>query len=160
MSTFFLRYHRCHKCNQVSYNSEGTSKHTVFWSKMTRDPQRVNNSLIDSLCFSYGHRAHFRMKSFESWVLQTLQQVHTQHHHLLADGSNESSTCCLRHGEREVRRKGEEVEGTVIKAQIGYSSAVLDTRGTLCVISLEAHMKSIQGVIGMSEQVTSQTRKL
>ncbi len=59
-----------------------------------------------------------------------------------------------------MRRKGEEVEGTVIKAQIGYSSAVLDARGTLCVISLEAHMKSIQGVIGMSEQVTSQTRKL
>ncbi len=54
-----------------------------------------------------------------------------------------------------MRRKGEEVEGTVIKAQIGYSSAVLDARGTLCVISLEAHMKSIQGVIGMSEQVTS-----
>ncbi len=27
--------------------------------------------------------------------------------------------------------------------------------GTLCVISLEAHVKSIQGEIGMSERVTS-----
>ncbi len=32
--------------------------------------------------------------------------------------------------------------------------------GTLCVICLEVHVKSIQGVIGTSERVTSQTRKL
>ncbi len=33
-------------------------------------------------------------------------------------------------------------------------------RGMLCVISLEAHVKSIQGVIGTSERVTLWTRKL
>lgn len=95
------------------------------------DIYRPTHSPALSLCHYLLTQAYTGIPSW--WNLlkapQTLKQAHTQRHHLLADGSNESSTCCLQHWARAVgwgvaSREGEEVEGeeeTVIKPQTELS---------------------------------------